>query len=182
MLRLGGHTVALSTSCSLERSANLLDARVKTSAGTSQVVEDITWNITCDSLLGINADTEQHTYATLMALMDAGAPVDVEVFLASNAHKAVPAGDWVPGPSASKGFAPYGGKALISSLSLTGDATSNAKLRISLSGQGLLQRIDYPVTMSIKSKTLTINGPAEVIDGKLVIDGNYTITDNTLNL
>lgn len=146
MIRLGGHTIALSTSCALECTLNTLDARTKENYGAPVEVADyISWNISCESLLGLNQGTEQHTYATLMDLFLAKQRVEVEVMLADTL-----ASDWTASMSPlSAGIRPYAGEALIKSLSLTGDATGKAKIRIQLSGQGALQPLSVAPTLHL---------------------------------
>ena len=182
MIRLGGHTIALSTNCSFECTMNTLDARTKDDVGAVEKPEYVTWNISCESLLGINEGTEQLTHSQLMRLFLAGTPVEVEVMLASGASGAVPPSDWSPGPSAMKGFTPYAGTALIKSLSLTGEASGNAKINIQLGGQGELREVEYPLTARVEGSTLVIDGPAEVERGELLVEGKVSVTDNTLNI
>lgn len=139
MIRVAGHTIALATNCTFEASLNTLDARTKADNGANDVPDDITWSISSDSLLGLNPGTEQHTYATLMRLFLQKKPVDVEVFLAAGADSAVPAGDWQPDASLSKGFVPYSGNALIKSISLKGGVGDKATISVQLAGQGELK-------------------------------------------
>ena len=183
MIRLGGHTIALSTSCALECTLNTLDARTKENYGAPVEVADyISWNISCESLLGLNQGTEQHTYATLMDLFLAKQRVEVEVMLAGDTIGAVPQGDWKPGPSAMKGFTPYGGEALIKSLSLTGEARGSAKIRIQLGGQGELRKIDYPLTAHVDGNTLVLDGPVEVVNGELRADKGIEVINDTITI
>ena len=81
-----------------------------------------------------------------------------------------------------KGFTPYAGTALIKSLSLTGEASGNAKINIQLGGQGELREVEYPLTARVEGSTLVIDGPAEVERGELLVEGKVSVTDNTLNI
>lgn len=182
MIRLGGHTIALSTNCTFDCTLNTLDGKTKQDNGANDIPDDITWSVSCESLLGMNAGTEQHTYATLMELFLAKQRVEVEVMLAGNTIGAVPLGDWKPGPYTSKGFTPYGGEALIKSLSLSGDTGNSAKISIQLSGQGELRKIDYQLTARVEGNTLILDGPVEVGRDGLLIEGDASVIDKTLNL
>lgn len=182
MIRLGGHTIALSTNCAFDCTLNTLDAKTKEDDGANEVPDDITWSISCDSLLGLNPGTEQHTYATLMDIFLAKRRVEVEVMLAANATLGVGSGDWQPGPYTAKGFMPYGGEALIKSVSLSGGVSDSAQIKIQLSGQGKLQKIRYELTARVEGTTLVVDGPAEVERGELLVEGNVSVTDNTLNI
>lgn len=182
MIRVAGHTISLATNCSFEASLNTLDARTKADNGANDVPDDVTWSISSDSILGLNPGTQQHTYATLMRLFLQKKPVDVEVFLAAGADSAVPAGDWQPGASASRGFVPLAGSALIKSVSLKGGVGDKATISVQLAGQGELTEIEQTLTSRVEGNTLIIEGPASVERGELLIDGNLTITDNTIEL
>lgn len=172
MLRVGGKTVALATSCALEETLETFDARTKDDEGAVDVPGAITGNLTTDSLLGMNEGPIQHTHATLSAAFREKQPVDVEVFLAANACDAVPAAGWANGPVKDKGFVGYAGRALIKSLRLTGDVEGKAKLSVQLGVQGELA----PVTPSgliapdVNSQTLRLSGTAEVRRNTLYIE------------
>lgn len=179
MIRVAGHTIALATNCSFEASLNTLDARTKADNGANDVPDDITWSITCDSLLGLNPGTEQHTYATLMRLFLQKNPVDIEVFLASGIDSAVPAGDWQPGASASRGFVPLAGSALIKSISLKGGVGDKATIAVQLAGQGELKPIIYAYTPEMHIGYVDEDGAvASTIYSAYseVFDGGITIT------
>lgn len=181
MIRVAGHTIALATNCSFEASLNTLDARTKADNGANDVPDDITWSITCDSLLGLNPGTEQHTYASLMRLFLQKKPVDVEVFLAAGADSAVPAGDWVPGPSKIKGFAPYGGEAILKKISITGSVSDKAKISVQLAGQGELRELEYPLTATVDGNILILKGPVETTnEGILCADKGIEIADKNI--
>lgn len=178
MIRVAGHTIALATNCSFEASLNTLDARTKADNGANDVPDDYTWSISSDSILGLNPGTEQHTYATLMRLFLQKNPVDVEVFLAAGADSAVPAGDWQPGASASRGFVPLAGIALIKSVSLKGGVGGKATIAVQLAGQGELKPIIYAYTPEMHIGYVEEDGTvssmkssaySEVFDGGVVI-------------
>lgn len=184
MLRLGGKTVALATSCALEESLETFDARTKDDEGAVDVPGAITGNLSTDALLGMNKKNIQHTYATLSAAFRAKQPVDVEVFLAANACDAIPDGDWTNGPAKSKGFVGYTGRALIKSLRLNGEVAAKAKISVQLGVQGELQpTIVPPLESSVEGNTLVLRGNIEVVRGVLDLS-DYEIVepDNTLEL
>lgn len=178
MIRVAGHTIALATNCSFEASLNTLDGKTKADNGANDVPDDITWSISSDSILGLNPGTEQHTYASLMRLFLQKKPVDVEVFLAADADSTVPADDWQPGASLSKGFAPYSGIALIKALSLKGGVGGKATISVQLAGQGELKPIIYAYTPEMHIGYVDEDGSvasttrvaySEVFDGGVVI-------------
>lgn len=182
MIRLGGHTIALSTNCTFDCTLNTLDAKTKQDNGANEVPDDISWSISCDSLLGVNPGTEQQTYSTLMDLFISKEPVDVEVMLAGNVKHGLTGSDWAPGLQQSKGFTPYGGKALIKSISLSGDSGSKAQIKIQLSGQGEPKKIAYPITAHVEGTTLVIGGPVEVTEGKITLEGDASVIDKVLKI
>ena len=182
MIRVDGRTIALATDCTFEATLNTLDARTKADVGTNEVADGYTWSIACNSLLGINPGTEQHTYATLMRLFRTGMRVTVEVFLAAGADGSVPVGDWQPGASSSRGFAPHIGEALIKSVSIKGGVNDNASISIQLGGQGELDETEQILTSRVEGSTLIVEGPASVERGEILIDGELNITDNTIEL
>ena len=184
MLRLGGKTVALATSCALEESLETFDARTKDDEGAVDVPGAITGNLSTDALLGMNKKNIQHTYATLSAAFRAKQPIDVEVFLAANACDAVPDGDWTNAPVKSKGFVGYTGRALIKSLRLTGEVAGKAKLSVQLGVQGELQPVLTPeLESNVVGYTLNLKGNIEVARGVLDLsDYELVEPDNTLEL
>lgn len=184
MLRLGGKTVALATSCALEEALETFDARTKDDEGAVDVPGSITGNLTTDALLGMNRKNIQHTYATLSAAFRAKQPVDVELFLAANASEALPENDWANGPEKSKGFVGYTGRALIKSLRLNGEVASKAKISVQLGVQGELQPTIAPaLESSVEDNALKLRGNIEVVRGVLDLS-DYEIVepDNTLEL
>lgn len=184
MLRVGGKTVALATSCALEETLETFDARTKDDEGAVDVPGAITGNLTTDSLLGMNKGPIQHTHATLSAAFREKQPVDVEVFLAANACDAVPDGDWTNGPVKSKGFVGYTGRALIKVLRLIGEVAGKAKLSVQLAVQGELQPALTPELESyVEGNTLYLKGNLEVVRGVLDLsDYELVVHDNTLEL
>lgn len=184
MLRLGGKTVALATSCALEETLETFDARTKDDEGAVDVPGAITGNLSTDALLGMNKEKIQHTYATLSAAFRAKQPVDVEVFLAANASDSLPENDWTNGPEKSKGFVGYTGRALIKSLRLTGEVAGKAKLSVQLGVQGELQPTITPsLESSVEGNTLNLRGNLEVVRGVLDLsDYEIIVSDNTLEL
>lgn len=184
MLRVGGKTVALATSCALEETLETFDARTKDDEGAVDVPGAITGNLTTDSLLGMNKGPIQHTHATLSAAFREKQPVDVEVFLAANACDAVPDGDWTNGPVKSKGFVGYTGRALIKSLRVIGEVARKAKLSVQLAVQGELQPALTPELESyVEGNTLYLKGNLEVVRGVLDLsDYELVVHDNTLEL
>lgn len=181
MIRVGGRTVALSTNCSFDASWNTMDARTKDDEGADDVLDYITWSIGCDSLLGINPGTDQHTYDTLIRKLVEAPYVDVEVMLAAGAAERLTGSDWAPGPSSTKGFAPVGGRAIIKSISVNGGVSDKAGIKVQLAGQGALSIIEYPTISYIDGTTLVIDGPVELGNGVINVDTGE-VTSNTLEL
>ena len=117
-----------------------------------------------------------------MELFIAKQRVEVELMLAGNITQGLNNSDWSPGVQQSRGFTPYGGEALIKSISLSGDVGSDAKIQIQLSGQGELREVDYPITAYVEGTTLVVEGPIEVANGQINIDGDASVINNVLNL
>lgn len=182
MIRVGGHTIALSTSCNIDISLQTVDARTKIDAGAMEVPDFISYTISSESVVGMNNDAIQQTQETLMELMIGKQPVDVEFMLAANAAYGVPAVDWQPGPMARKGFRSYAGKALIKQLSLKGALDGYATMTVQLSGRGALTPLEEPEVKSyVEGSTLYINGAAEVSRDGLILD-EANINNNTLEI
>lgn len=184
MLRLGGKTVALATSCALEETLETFDARTKDDEGAVDAPGAITGNLTTDSLLGMNKENIQHTYATLSSLFRAKQPIDVEVFLAANAAESMPAAGWTNGPVKKKGFVGHTGRALIKSLRLSGEVAGKAKISVQLGVQGELSPTLQPeLESSVAGNILDLKGNIEVSKGVLDLsDYELFEPDNTLEL
>lgn len=182
MVKMNGQTVALATNCSFEASLNTIDARTKDDDGAYDIPDHITFTITTEHLMGAARGTGQQTYATLMERFIAKRPVDVELMIAGNAEGAIPEVDWSPGAMLARGFLPVGGAALIKSISVNGPLDGNATFSVALQGRGALVNRSDKVTARVENNTLIIDGPAEVINGILVADGELTVTNNTLKI
>lgn len=182
MIRVGGATIALATSCTLDVTLQTLDARTKSDIGACEVGDYIAFSLSSESVVGKNEHVDiQHTQATLMALMVTKQPVYVEVMLAANSSQMVPGIDWQPGIMTRRGFRSYGGHALIKQIALNGAVGDKAKLTVQLSGQGELRPIAEPELISyVENGTLYVNGPAEVDGTNIELD--TVINDNTLEL
>ena len=145
MIRIAGSTVALATSCTVDLTLQSINARTKSDKGAFEVGDYVAFTISCESLLGMNANTSiQQTQAALSEMMLAKAPVNVEVMIASGAQSSIPGKDWQPDP-ATAGFTPYEGLALIKQLSISGDVGDKARLTVNLAGIGELTHKIYPV-------------------------------------
>lgn len=144
-VRANGHTIALSTSCSLNTTTQYSsDSKTKDEAigPGGDEPEYVDWSLNGDSLIGISA-AEQLTYEQLMDLQLSLTVLDVEFFLAADGAGAVPDGDWTPDKAADYGFAPYGGKATIESISANAPTDGKASYSVAFKPASALKKITY---------------------------------------
>ena len=171
-VRIGGHTIALSTGCTIDDAVDLIDAKTKDDVGAVDVPGDTTCTISTKSLLGENLGTTQQTYATLKALLLQKQKFEIEVFLAANAHERLAAPDWVPGPIGGKGFSGHSGYAYLRSLQLNGDIGNKATIAATFAVQGELTPV-APTGLNapdVASRTLRLTGAAELRGSTLYIE------------
>ena len=133
MLRLGGRTVALATSCSMELSLELYDAKTKDDIGAKDIGGDIAGNISSDALLGMNEGKDQQSFPTLYSLFREKQEVDFVFFVAAEAMGSLQERDWASDTAIDSSIFPtLAGKALITSLRLSGEVAGYAKYSVTL--------------------------------------------------
>lgn len=145
MLFIGGKAVALATSCGLTLSADTLDASNKDD-GCWQANDagDLSWEATTDALVSFDAASEATgaVYETLFDSFVKRELVDVVVGIPGNAAQdcsGVPEAGWeAPTESATPS---YKGRAMITSLEMTGEKGSAATLSVALTGNGALAKV-----------------------------------------
>ena len=142
-LRIDGHTVALSTNCSLQTTTQYSsddktkDESMGPSSGTAEWVD---WSMSVDALVGVSAD-QQLTHEQLLDYQLSLTELDAEFFLAANAKGDVPKGDWTPDQAKDMGVARYGGKATIESINTNAPGEGKASFSVNLKAAGILQKI-----------------------------------------
>ena len=145
-LRLDGHTIALSTSCSLQTTTQYSsDAKTKDEAmgPSSGDAEWVDWTMSCDALVGASA-AEQLTEAQLRRYQLQLKELDAEFFMAANGDAKVPEGDWVPESAAAialAGFARFGGKVTIESINTNAPVEGKASFSVSFKAASPLAEI-----------------------------------------
>ena len=146
MLFVGGRTIALATSCSLEVTTQTQDVRTKDSAyGPDKEFDFCDWSLSSESLVGENEGVgEQYFAKDLLSLQLAGRPVDVVIGRVSRTSASIPAEGWAE-PSAVPSdvvLGTYRGKALIMSSSVNAPSEGKTTFSVKLDGLGEL----VPVT------------------------------------
>lgn len=142
-LRIGGHTVALSTNCSLQTTTQYSsddktkDEAMGPSSGTAEWVD---WNMSADALMGISSE-QQLTHEQLLDYQLALTELDAEFFLAADAKGDVPAGDWTPDQAKNVGVGRFGGKVTIESINANAPNEGNASFSVNLKAAGKLAKI-----------------------------------------
>lgn len=144
-IRMNGHTIALSTNCSLNVNTQYAsDSKTKDEAAgpSSGDAEWVDWSISAEAIIGVSA-TQQLTASALLDLQLALTEVDVECFVAADGAAAVPEGDWQNMTDALKeyGWMPYGGKATIESTTANGPQEGKATFSVQLKAAGKLEKI-----------------------------------------
>lgn len=140
MISLGGKTIALATSCTINITRAMNSASSKDDgAWDSPVPGDMTWD--CSSEANFSADANdtnnQEAFSSLFAAQVAGTPLDIVFGVVSNPSSGgVPDGGWTL-----KGM--YSGQAYVSELSANAAKNSPATFSVKLNGSGELK----PVTL-----------------------------------
>ena len=138
MISLGGKTIALATSCTINITRAMNSASSKDDgAWDNPVPGDMTWDCSSDSNFSADAsDTNnQEAFDSLFAAQVAGTALDVVFGVVSNpSSSGVPDGGWTL-----KGM--YSGKAYVSELSATGAKNSPATFSVKLNGSGELKPV-----------------------------------------
>lgn len=147
-LRVNGKTIALSTSCSLNATTQVLDSKTKDDAsGPAGEFDYVDWNASSENVVGANENvTNEVVYAELMELQLAGTVVKLSLELMANASGAIPQGGWTPDSATNKAFAAYEGNALIESVNLNAPADGVATVSVNFKAVGPLTKISTSST------------------------------------
>lgn len=143
MLRVGGKTIALATSCSLNTTTQISDSRTKDDAnGPSGEFESVDWTASSDNIVGANDNVSNEVvYAQLLEMQLNGTIVELSMDLVLNAAGAIPTEGWAKETATNKAFVPYGGRALIESLNLSAPQEGNATVSINFKAVGSLAKV-----------------------------------------
>ena len=142
-LRLGGHTIALSTNCSLLTTTQYSsDAKTKDDAKgpSSGDAEWVDWTMTADALVGIS-DEAQLTEEQLRDYQLDLVELDAEFFMVKDGDGAVPEGDWTTDTAASSGVARRGGKVTIESINTNAPNEGKASFTVNFKAASPLKKI-----------------------------------------
>ena len=145
-VRVGGHTIALSTSCSLQTTTQYAsDSKTKDEAKgpSSGDAEWVDWTLSADAVSGASEAT-QLTEAALRRYQLALTELDVEFLLVANGDGKVPEGDWQPENVQQVkewGFLPLAGKATIESINTNAPAEGKATFSINFKAASTLAEV-----------------------------------------
>ena len=144
MLRVGGKTIALSTSCSLNVTSQFDETKTKDDpVGPGGEFKYADWNVSSENLVG--CDTDIQTQAVASLLLEAqlsGTLLDVEFRMMTGTNGSVPTGDWQPEGVISTLIVPnVRGKAMVESYTENAPVEGKATLSVSLKGMSTLEFI-----------------------------------------
>lgn len=138
MISVGGKTIALATSCTINITRAMNSASSKDDGvWDNPVPGDMTWDVSSDSNFSADkSDTNnQEAFASLFATQVAGTAVDIVFGIVDSPSSAgVPEGGWTLNGMLS-------GRAYISELSATGAKNSPATFSVKLNGAGELKPV-----------------------------------------
>ena len=143
MLRVGGKTIALATSCSLNTTTQVTDNRTKDDAnGPAGEFDFVDWNASSENVLGANEDvTAEMVYDELLTAQLAGTKLEISMSLVLNPNGAIPTGGWQEDSTNNKVIKPYGGLALVESINLNAPVDGVATVSVSFKAVGPLAPI-----------------------------------------
>ena len=144
-MRANGQTIALSTSCSLNTTTQIVDSKTKDDAvGPAGEFDFVDWNGSSENMVGYNEDvTTELVYESLMELQLAGTVVELSMDLVADYKGKVPTAGWSVDEAGNKAYAAYGGRALIESVSLNAPVDGNATISVNFKGVGPLSKVVY---------------------------------------
>lgn len=122
--------VAAATSCTVHLSTTLEDSSTKDTSGnfTSQDVTGVAWDISCDALFSVEADSGAQTGADLLSLLLAQEEVYVSFDITSASSD----------KNRTSSSTLYSGKAWINDISVSAPNRQNTTYSIQLTGNGTL--------------------------------------------
>lgn len=140
MLRVGGKTIALATSCSVNTTTQIIDNRTKDDAnGPGGEFDFVDWNASSENVLGANEGvTAEMVYDELLAAQLTGTKLEVSMSLVLNPNGAIPTEGWQKDSTNNKVIKPYGGPALVESITLNAPATGEATVSVNFKAVGPL--------------------------------------------
>ena len=142
MIRVGGKTIALATSCSLSTTTQITDSRTKDDAtGPAGEFDYVDWTMSSENIVGANEKvTAEVVCSELLDLQLAGTKVEVSMELIANAGGAIPDNGWTS-ETGNKAFVPYKGLALIESANVNAPNEGNATVSVSFKAVGPLTKV-----------------------------------------
>lgn len=131
-ITIGGKFVAFSTSCTVHSSQNLEESSTKDSTHnfTEQTPTGISWDMSCDALFSVDADTTGVNGIDALDMVLAQQKVFVQFEQASGEKNRVPVA----------GAVVYSGYAWVNDCQLTAGNRQNASYSIQLTGDGELSK------------------------------------------
>lgn len=131
-ITVGGKFVAFSTSCTLHVSQNLEESSTKDTTGnfTEQDVTGVSWDMSCDALYSVDADTTGQNGINMLDLVLGQQKVAVEFEQTSGEKNRVPVA----------GSVKYSGNAWVNDISVNAGNRANTSYTIQLTGDGQLTK------------------------------------------
>lgn len=131
-LTVAGKFIAFSTSCTVHTSLNLEESSTKDSTNnfTEQTPTGISWDMSCDALYSVDADTTGQNGVDALDLVLAQQKVQVQFELTQGEKNRVPV----------SGGAVYSGYAWVNDISINAANRQNASYTIQLTGDGQLTK------------------------------------------
>lgn len=143
MLRVGGKTIALATSCSVTTTTQVTDNRTKDDAnGPAGEFDFVDWNASSENVLGANENvTAEMVYDELLTAQLAGTKLEISMSLVLNPNGAIPTEGWQKDSTNNKVIKPYGGLALVESINLNAPVDGVATVSVNFKAVGPLAPI-----------------------------------------
>lgn len=131
-ITIGGKFVAFATSCTVHTSLNLEESSTKDSTNnfTEQTPTGISWDMSCDALFSVDADTTGQNGVNALDLVLAQQKVQVQFEQTQGEKNRVPVAGGVV----------YSGSAWVNDISITAANRTNTSYSIQLTGDGLLSK------------------------------------------
>lgn len=135
-ITIGGKFVAFSTSCTVHISLNLEESSTKdsTNNSTEQTPTGISWDVSCDALFSVDADTTGQNGVDALDLVLAQQKVQVQFEPTQGEKNRVPV----------VGGVVYSGSAWVNDCSVTAANRTNTSYSIQLTGDGPLTKSPIP--------------------------------------
>jgi hypothetical protein len=143
MLRVGGKTIALATSCSVNTTTQVTDNRTKDDAnGPAGEFDFVDWNASSENVLGANENvTAEMVYDELLTAQLAGTKLEISMSLVLDPTGAIPTEGWKTDSTNNKVIKPYGGLALVESINLNAPVDGVATVSVNFKAVGPLAPI-----------------------------------------